>query len=233
MSFKLKQVKHIHSKYKYIVFGYMRTQQLKLSLNDIPMLISYLCLSYYFHGEQLEKCGEQLRISGNKMTVTKISRFYGWGNTCYGKTWIQSNSNQIAKWTLKVDKAEAVDQFTSTLFISFVSIDNRMNEDCSQYVDKPNYCYGSLTSKYENAYCLYAPTSLNTKGKPKIKEGDTVCMILDTKRAIIYLENNGKKHELFQNIEQDNNIRYKLALSFYRKDTSVTLLDFDLFDDTN
>ena len=58
-------------------------------------MICNLCILYYFHGEYFEKAGDDIQISNDKMTITKIRGGSGWNNTSYGKTWIDSSIPKI------------------------------------------------------------------------------------------------------------------------------------------
>ena len=58
----LKALKSFPKRPRQTVFGYIRENQKQLSLYNVPALIGYLCLGYYFHGEFLEKAGDDLKI---------------------------------------------------------------------------------------------------------------------------------------------------------------------------
>ena len=64
---------------------------------NIPVLIHYLILGYYFHGEYFEKAGDDLEISNDKMSVERVSVTEGktYRNNVYCKKWIKSNMKQI------------------------------------------------------------------------------------------------------------------------------------------
>ena len=59
----LKQLKFVNKQYKYTVFGYIREKENELLLHNIPSIISYLSLTYYFHGEYFDKYGKHLKRS--------------------------------------------------------------------------------------------------------------------------------------------------------------------------
>ena len=166
----LKQVKSIKKETQFTVFGYVRQNENKMALFcNIPSMICYLCLSYYYHGEYFEKAGDDLQISNDKMTITKVSNKVNWLNTAYGKTWIDSNIDQIAEWKFKMNKLE------NYICICLVSKDNRLNEDCSIGDDAPNF-----------GFCDYGRI-LIFGGKPtngfygsSFHQTDQVSMILDT-----------------------------------------------------
>ena len=131
---RFKQSKSIKKDTRFTVFGYVRQNENKLSLYcNIPSMISYLCLSYYHHGEYFEKAGDDIQISNDKMTATKVTQEYNWDNTAYGKTWIDSSVDQIVEWKFKINILE------KSIYICLVSKDNRLNRDCNTRDDTPNF----------------------------------------------------------------------------------------------
>ena len=122
-----KQLKSIKKDTRFTVFGYVRQNENKLSLYcNIPSMISYLCLSYYYHGEYFEKAGHDIQISNDKMTVTKVTQECNWDNAAYGKTWIDSSIDQIVKWKFKINTLER------SIYICLVSKDNCLIEIATQ-----------------------------------------------------------------------------------------------------
>ena len=109
---------------KYCVFGYVRENEITLSLTcTIPTVISYLCLCYFTHGEYFEKAGNDVSVSDNQMTITKMHQDCNWLNTVYGKVWTKSHIPQIIKWTLKIDKI--VDPSDHNIYFGIASTDTK------------------------------------------------------------------------------------------------------------
>ena len=145
----MNQLKHIQDSIKYTVFGYVRSYEPTLKLIDgnkqIPVLISYLCLTYYYHGESFIKSVDDIKISANKMSITKISSISRYNNTSYGTIWIPSIGKPvIAKWSLFINNINH-EHTTSVgnIWIAIVSKDNRPNSDCSTDNDRPNYSFSN------------------------------------------------------------------------------------------
>ena len=230
MSTLLKQLKSIKQDTKLTVFGYVRQNENNLSLFcNVPSMISYLCLSYYFHGEYFEKGGDDIQISDDKMTITKkTSTQKNWNNTSYGKTWIDSSIPQIVEWKFKI---HTMRQANMSIFISLVSCDNRLNEDCNEQVNKcdyPNYgfsAYRSITIRQKTGDI--ANRIVYRKNGIYLHEGDVLSMILDTKEKAIYAETEGKcKVNLISNITINKDTKYKMAVSIRRPTYSLSLIDF-------
>ena len=221
----LKRVKSIKQDTKFTVSGYIRQNEKKLSLFcNVPDMISYLCLLYYFHGEYFEKTGDDIRISKNKMRVTKIVNNNNFRNTSYGKTWIESTVQQMVQWKFKIDK---IVYPVGDIYICLVSTDNRLNQDCNdKNRDKPNFAIGSpgwvIVNGDEYEIKCYVGANLVKYG-----ENDIISMILDTKhRQLCFKRNDGNKITLVKCIKIDSDIKYKMAVSLRSKGDSISLIDF-------
>ena len=78
-------------------------QRLSLYINVTPG-ICLMCLAYYHQFEYFETAGNDMKISDDKMTVTKLDlENSGWHNTAYGKAWIDSTIHQIVEWKFKIN----------------------------------------------------------------------------------------------------------------------------------
>ena len=101
----LSRLKSADDKTKYVVFGYSRTKMNELAV-EIPMMIQYLFLMYYWIEEKFTIHGKQLQIdSSNKNHIignnkTDYSHSY---NTVYGNNVIDMNDTSIIeyKWTFE------------------------------------------------------------------------------------------------------------------------------------
>ena len=111
MALNLKRLKAVNDKDTFTVFGFIRNTQNELSMN-VPMMIFYLCLGYFFEAEYFEKCGNNMQISADKLTITqieeRIGNYNGYALYALGysfcKRWIKSHIPQIAIWKLKINR---------------------------------------------------------------------------------------------------------------------------------
>ena len=226
MSSLFRKLQSIDKDTKSTVFGYIRQTEDELSLYCIVALrISFLCLSYYHQGEYFEKAGDDIKISNDKLTITKILNDKSWYNTTYGKTWINSGVSQIVKWKFKVNKMKGID----CICLCLVSSDNRLNKDCNHPDDKltfPNFgidSAGFLYIRQDPVSRDYFPY----REKYKFHQGDIISMILDTQSKELYFKRNeGDKLILIQNIPTDSKINYKMAISLKNTMSSISLIDF-------
>ena len=235
--------KFIDQVYQDFVFGYVRLMMEKqLHSNNIPQLIPYLILNYFFHGEYFAKYGEQVNVSDNKLCVTKEesitddiydTEFRDLHNTTYGNTWIDSSIPQIAKWTLSasVDYTEH-----SGVTLYFLSKDDKTDDFCGRKADEPFYGVNhdarrsATCSPYNETYLpefYYEPWEDNF-GK-RLFDNQPFCIILNTKDKTICVEkSNDQKFTIYDDIQTGKNIRYKLGVRLFKKGDGVLLLDFDI-----
>ena len=223
----LKRLKSIKQDTKLTVFGYVRQNENKLSLFcNVPAMVSYLCLSYFFHGEYFEQAGDDIQISNDKMTITKISNTNDWYNTSYGKKWIDSAIPQIVEWKFKIN--EMVDGYS--IFLCLVSKDNRSNDDCNRKDDYPNYGFSANGRAAVNSQRAYKSTNWKIGLSEKdyhYHEGDVISMILNTKsRVINFQKQGGEEVTVIGNITINKDIKYKMAISIQCHLCSVSLIDF-------
>eukprot|EP01084_Bolivina_argentea_P266920 452909_1 len=102
----LKKAKHASKRInKYIVFGYIHEHEMTESVT-IPLLISYMGLSYYYIPEYFSKARtDYFEISSDSLTVRNIGEHCSTSiHSIYCNQWIHSNSKIMAKWTFKINK---------------------------------------------------------------------------------------------------------------------------------
>ena len=227
MAAQMNQLKHINDAIKYCVFGYVRSFESLLTLIDgnkqIPVLISYLCLIYYYHGEFFLKCGDDIKISENKQMIIKESSICGYNNTSYGSTWIKSNDNLICKWSLFInDINDKKTTSVGNIWIAIVSKDDKINNDCSTDNDRPNY-------SFSNNIHVFLCGKGSTVNMVKFNKNDHIEIILNTKLKTISFKRINFDNDyvvIFKDIEKHEKIKYKLAIQLYSKNDSVTINDF-------
>ena len=179
---------------------------------DIPPIISYLCLGYYYREwDCFEKYNnDHWKISEDKLSCTTIDNHR---NYVYGKLWIESESKQIVKWKLKIDKMVGITWF-STIIIRIVTEDDGTFDG--------SYGIGSRGFTYT------CGTGERIRAPPTFEEGDIVTLILDTNERTIKVKKNDEDTKIiYKQIEIGPDIRYKLCLTFVGKGTKITIIDFD------
>ena len=230
MTTSLKVLKYIDQRTKFVVFGYIREYENKLSLYiNISPGICYICLAYYFLGEYFEKAGNQFIISNDKMTVTKKQESYkyeysNWNNTAYGKLWINSTIPQIIKWKFKINELGCL----SGICFCLVSKDNRCNENCMSRDSKKDYPNYGFCNKLLTIINDDEAIEEKSDDAEKFEKNDIVLMIFNTIKREFYCQNADQINLItIKNIKIGDNIRYKMAIQMYDSFNSVQLIYFN------
>eukprot|EP01084_Bolivina_argentea_P184155 317667_1 len=205
---QLKATKQANQHTQLTVFGYIREHEQYESIN-IPSLIAYQCLAYYYVHEFIANARKDIfQISNDKLTVHHTYNESYWAqHTIYCNLSIASKSKIIAKWTFVIGNS----RFNSFYF-GLVSNYNKqsINEDFCQMKNKPYYCIGVNGRKFAH-----------TGSKSKVIEeavwssGDIVTITVDFTKdnATFTLNINERMNALiFDHIETGNDIKYKLVL---------------------
>ena len=199
----LKQLKSINNRYKFAVIGYLREKEKEIAIINIPSMISYLCLQFYFHGEYFSIHTGNIHVSSDKMSATlktKVSP-YPW---VYGKIWIESLSNSIATWTFKING-----------LLMKMGISSSEDSD-----ERPYYHFFNIGHSFQHD-CKHQP--------PMFAEQDIMKLTLNTTKGTITLQKNEEDAiEMFENIQKGQDIKYKFGVALFNRDNSITLIDFDL-----
>eukprot|EP01084_Bolivina_argentea_P306169 529009_1 len=219
MMSRLKQTKLIDNEIKYVVLGYIRKCEHKLNLfTSFPTMLSYICLSYYSHGEYFETCGSDIYIESNDRTIitnqqissTSPHHFRRSESISYCKMLIESNTNQIVTWTLQlhhttIEACIAVISNNPSLSYGFDSIGNIAKWEC-----------GILKEFYYSC--------------PNIRftAGDKIMVILNTYNRSLSMRKNEDKnvHCILVGIEKHEMIKYRLAVTLPCLSASISMIDF-------
>ena len=218
---KLRQLKQINNKTRDSVFGYVRKIEERNKLScSIPKMISYLCLQYYSHGEYFQKCEGNIKIINDKMAITRNVEYPGFSDSCsFGKMLIESNVNQIVRWTFK---------------ISLSTVDNKGDVwlDIGILYDKEKtYAFrdtGDTIYKYDGSDHVDGIDQIDYDA---IKHNDEIILTLDTKkREIRYKKKNHYASFGIYCIAKRHDVRYKLGLCVASLHTVITLTNFVITD---
>ena len=124
MAFNTDIVSTIDQRTKDIVNGYIKTVNKSLFVStdnpyyNIPSGVLLICLIYYFDPEYFEKLGNDIKVSMDKKISTHTSDG-AWTNNSFGHQWINSQSNDIIKWTFKILQC-----YGHSISIGISSVDN-------------------------------------------------------------------------------------------------------------
>eukprot|EP01084_Bolivina_argentea_P266704 452487_1 len=190
------------SRAKPSVFGYIRKHQSAESIN-IPLLVSYKCLEYYFVDEFISKArNDYFSISNDKMMVTNIGGHIDEGaHTIYCNQWIKTSSKVIAKWTFFIKNGGKL------MYFGLASNDEAINED---FYIEPIYQISSDGNKWSHE-------SVHELEIEDVKWecNDTITFILDlsTTHGIFSMKIDDKEViVIFNHVERGDDIQYKMAI---------------------
>ena len=143
------------------------------------------------------------------MTITSTNHNFF---VSYTNIWIESMSNKMVKWKIKMNKCEHI-------ICRIVS-----NDDF--YHTLPNYGFSTDGQTYTNGEW----TMRDMMYKSKLKQRDILTVILNTKDgSISTMRNDNDLQVVCEGIERSRDIKYKLCFQL-GQDDSVTLVDFEITD---
>ena len=109
MALRLQDVKYVDARSQRLLCGYLRNIYNDATNNNehiIPDLVLNICLLFYFQREYFSvivngwKGRENFKLSNNDMTASLVDGCYG---NLYGNIKIDSLSEAVYKWTIKVE----------------------------------------------------------------------------------------------------------------------------------
>ena len=219
------EIKHIDSKTKDTINGYLRRLQSLLPLNTIyhtntPALISCWCLLYFHVNESFdkEKVDEYCTLSGDNKIVTKVKKNLFESNATFLTNIVESG---VHKWTFKLVRV-----YRLALVIG-VWKDKKWNK----YGKNSLILDGSSRHRaygYMVTHKLLIPGEDSNRilewAEHKCKSGDILEMCLDLhRRELSYSVNDMSLGIAYQDIEQTS---YRAAVSLWDRGDCVELLAY-------
>ena len=245
MSLKLEDIKHVDIKSHILMNGYLRILCIDQDDNDhiIPDLVLHICLLFYYPREHfsfsIDACKQispNFKFSDDKKTVVLIDKCYG---TVYGNIKIDSLSEDICKWNIKVYKN---DLHQGSDYTKYLSLGISGDEPHDQYIDSwnkmpPNsfLCVGN-GKIYGSSECVMDELCINNK--PIWTDGDIVGIKLNLKqRNIEYYINNENIGIIYKNIPIGKDIKYRLITTMTHNGHCASIQSHEYLykveDDTN
>ena len=214
-------LKQIDDKIKCVIFGYIRNVQNILPSNkpfyNIPQLISYIILLYFYEYECFEIAGKDIKISSNGKIITKKSTFnLNLKNTTFGEyiiEWKNNNDNIIYEWKIKLNKIHRWD------VIGFASNHTQNDNDYMSSKINPFYCIFMGGFKLRlNKILEYSDV---------FKSGDIIKINFNLiQKKLIFYKDTISNGIVFKNIQCNDGIKYKLAICLSKNESEIELIDF-------
>ena len=221
-SFEISEAKKADTATKLLIFGYIRNVNVMHKISDIiPDLISFVILLYFMEKEYFDKTCRDCQISHDKLSVTRI-RGHNFYSTTYGKQWINSLSNAVVTWKIKITNKIPSN---SPMIIGVTSRDDRQNGDFSDASVKHQTMYAFASNGSWSTANGY--TNQIWREYMEFTQNDIITFILDLKvRAILFKVNEEEPNVIMKDIKTGENLQYKFAVVLHNKDDSIQLIDF-------
>ena len=244
ISQRITTLRYIGKPFQLIAFGFVRKFQRKVTEsgsyyahkdNHYPLLIGYLCLSYYQYPEFFARNSthDSIYITTNRVRIIKCigGDYTNYQNndniihpysTATGIARIPSTHNVRIIWTVKI--GENMKQNDNTI-IGITSDPNYFRFHKNEISPSSLFCYGLQN----NGKIVGSHTNIKNKGFA-FNAGDEIKISLDLKEHKLYAQK--VKDKLFcilcENIKIDSNISYSFAISLDSHYNKVDLLDFQV-----
>ena len=212
-------LKLVDRKTEYVVNGFIHRIENISSLSiNVPRSIIQICILFFFQFEYFEKCGDDLSITGDQENrIKKSAEVDGWRNIGYGSKWIESNTSNIIRWTIKIIKHKQNDG----VMVGVISKEIDSNDclwnstHCTFLWNKIIYYEGcNINDEYIDHYWVNTNVLLT--------------MELNLKKSeLIYYINDKCYGTATNKIKKSDNIRYKLAVSLYWPYDEIEIVKYE------
>ena len=224
--------KKANTKTKCTVFGFVREYLKKHSLN-IPMMIQYLFITYYWIDEHFTSIGKNTVLVTNRIARINVHGKHIKYNTVYGNDVINIKDKSISKyeWIFELVNPEIKYNAKFPICIGLDSSNNKYINTlfCSSRFDKDKYKkYGCWSNGFLNGYDHVNPIMVQRTFADEWKDGDIICMALDVKEKKLKYSINGVK---CMNIKIDlKNQEYNLAVALSpAHQNTIEIIDFNVY----
>ena len=202
------------------VFGFVRESQNIFPSNNayfnIPTLISYVILYYYYMAEFFTEHGDDIELNEDSDTMTLVSGDSA--QTAFGNILINCKSDIIYEWTMKIERLPT----GVRLYAIGIGIDSSKREtvnDC--FIDAGNHGFICW-------HCGIGEHKTGIFGCKSFKEDDIVKLEINTKlQKCVLCINDGKSSELGKYLDWTEN--YYLAVTICEPKCCVRLIDFQSY----
>ena len=216
---------------KDVVFGYTKDIEKKLLSLNMPLLIKYLCLNYYFIDESFGIHGENIVVNEAHDTA-KYNVKHGstnvFGMTVYGNSIIDVNDTSINEYLWRFNILSQSDD-PCGFYIGIDSSNKKhINTDFSWIAtnSSPYYAFSATGPLYLNKSLNgNASLPINTHTASTWKADDIIKMTLNVKTQKLKLFVNESLERQINDIEL-NDTRYNLAIVLSRIGQKIQLMQF-------
>ena len=226
MNVNFDRIKDIEQTQKDIVYGFIRGAQQLLpneenSYYNIPSLVIFTCLAYYYNTEYFSKYGEAIELNDEKDTISNET----WsGYTAYGQIDIFDGECAKFEWEFYVINLD--DYIAIGIDSSNKGYTEQEFHDCDNknayYAYESDSPYGLIYS-YQKSHS--PPKIQEMYGNYLLEKGDTIKMELNVVDKTLKFYINDKDQGIaFKHIDFTDNKRYNMAVMLTK--SKVKLINF-------
>ena len=228
---------HIDRDADYIISGYIREYQACIETSYplfkiIPNIIISACKLYSRQNDYFEIIGNNTTDSENYKYITKTAK--GWHNTSYGSNIIPSTSRIICKWWLKIGHTNE-NTFYAHIGLSAADEKKLKNPiNCSNFALRDGLCYAfwnCAPAELSYKHRTFISGEFSSEGKrygKTIKNDDIFCIELNLDDGLLrFYINDVDQGVAFDNVEIDEDVQYRLAVSMCHADNTVEIVDYE------
>ena len=218
MAFKL--LSKIDERTKLSVHGWIRNKEKTLKLRNIPSMVNAICILYFRDDEVFEINHDNMKVSENKKTITKISDNWGWTSCSYGLNAINSNSDMTYQWDLNIKNPEGKE---AGIVVGIASRTKSFRD-----VWTCTLAPGDLMYLYGNWGHVCDRRDVDKEYGTGISDGNgKISIHLDLKLGqLSFSVNDVNQGIAFENIKKNQDIQYRLVVSLFYVGASVEIINF-------
>ena len=221
MSSFLKKLSKIDDKTKYGVYGWIRKAEQELRCRHIPLMISNICVLYYYPDEIFQIVSKSVKISDDGKSVIKIANDKWWNNTNYGINEIASNTNNKYQWDFRMKHLEFRGVMIGIMNSKQICVDKYFYECDAKRVTYAVYGGGKTYDAIKQEW----PWGLS--GRRQFKQDDKISMILDLNTSkLTFVINDKIQINAYDNVPKSDHIKYKMFVSLIHKNDCVQIMSF-------
>ena len=222
----LKQLSKIDKRTKYAVYGWVRAAERTLPLQNVPNMITAICILFFRKDEMFkdvdQRDKESIQLSANKKCVTRLKDAEHSTPHIYGINEILStNVHGRYQWDVKVNHFSNLNYHEMEIGIENV---DTSAEGFTAY----HYISSGRMSIHKDEMQMYERTD-SAAGHAvghSYGSGDKISIYLDVDKRKLAFNLNGVEQHVFNELEQGEEMKWALSAIFWNKGDSVEIENF-------
>lgn len=234
-----KLLSKVDNRSRYAVHGWIRNVEHKLQINyipnklsSIPCMVSSICILYFRDDETFDTTSHSVILSSDHKSITKRANHFDWSNNCYGIIEVDSQSQLICQWDLKINRS-IYNHGIRVGLLATESLNKQIPVSDNYYIYWSHPSSGKKT--HHHAYYIADDVYNRWTGYNgrwfgygnRFVEDNEVSICLDLKKSEIrFLVNFIDQGIAFTKIRKGPDIRYRLTVSIFYPTDVVEIKNF-------